>query len=222
MSSPRDIAAGPRLRWIALAVAAIGHGAVVAALARLPSGSVAAQAPSVLAVKWVGDDKPAEAAPEPPVKPRPLPMEPKPRMQPARRSEPLPVPTPAEVPAAVAEPAAEPAALPLAAAPSAGSAQTAPLPVVAPRFDADYLSNPAPAYPGASRAMGEQGKVFLRVLVTPQGQAQEVVVRTGSGYRRLDDAALDAVRRWRFVPARQGDEAVAAWVIVPISFTLRR
>ena len=68
--------------------------------------------------------------------------------------------------------------------------------------------------------MGEQGRVFLRVLVAADGVAQQVELKTTSGSPRLDHAALDAVKRWRFVPARQGDQAVAAWVVVPISFSL--
>ena len=58
--------------------------------------------------------------------------------------------------------------------------------------------------------------------MTPQGEAKEVRIRTSSGFERLDLAAMEAVRRWKFVPARQGDEAVEAWVVVPILFSLRR
>ncbi len=62
--------------------------------------------------------------------------------------------------------------------------------------------------------------MLLRVHVTPAGTPDAVEVRTSSGSLRLDNAALEAVRRWRFVPARQGEATVAAWVLVPISFTL--
>ena len=111
-------------------------------------------------------------------------------------------------------PAAEPA--------SAANANGESAPFIAPLFNADYLSNPAPIYPSASRATGEQGKVFLSVQVSPTGEALEVRLRASSGFDRLDIAALEAVRRWKFVPARQGAEAVTAWVVVPISFSLRR
>lgn len=96
-----------------------------------------------------------------------------------------------------------------------------PPPVVQPRFDAAYLDNPRPPYPGVSRRLGEEGEVRLRVQVDPAGLAQQVEIQQGSGYPRLDQAALETVRQWRFVPARQGDQPVAAWVIVPIQFTLR-
>ena len=92
--------------------------------------------------------------------------------------------------------------------------------ITAPRFDAAYLNNPAPEYPPASRRAGEVGKVILRVFVKTDGHAGEVVLRTSSGYTRLDEAAIAAVRNWRFVSATQGAQAIAAWVLVPVSFTL--
>ncbi|MEW6591746.1 MAG: energy transducer TonB, partial [Pseudomonadota bacterium] len=99
--------------------------------------------------------------------------------------------------------------------------QALPPPLVQPRFNADYLDNPKPPYPSISRRMGEEGEVRLRVQVDAAGNAQQVEIERSSGYPRLDQAALDTVKRWRFVPARQGEQAVAAAVIVPIQFTLR-
>lgn len=115
-----------------------------------------------------------------------------------------------------AEPAATPAAV---AAPAPAAA--APQPIVAPQFSANYLNNPAPVYPNGARRMGEEGRVLLRVHVTVDGQADEVQLHRSSGSPTLDEAASAAVRNWRFVPARQGETAVAAWVIVPIDFRLR-
>lgn len=94
-------------------------------------------------------------------------------------------------------------------------------PVTQPRFDAGYLDNPAPAYPSISRRMGENGKVLLRVFVEPNGRPSQIQINTGSGSPRLDQAAQEAVWRWKFVPARRGDEAVGAWVLVPIIFNLK-
>jgi periplasmic protein TonB len=61
---------------------------------------------------------------------------------------------------------------------------------------------------------------MLRVHVNDKGIADMVQVHASSGFGLLDEAALDAVRRWRFVPARQGERPVSAWVIVPIVFSL--
>lgn len=147
---------------------------------------------------------PSTAEPVVPVSPR---TDPAPAV-----NAPVAVETPASRPSAAAPaPAHSPAPVPApAAAPK----------TVAPRFDAAYLSNPAPVYPPLSRRLGEEGKVVLRVHVEPDGQPSHVELRTSSGFARLDEAALGAVRRWRFVPARRGDEAVAAWVLVPLNFTL--
>ncbi len=92
--------------------------------------------------------------------------------------------------------------------------------VVPPRFDAAYLQNPEPGYPLVSKRLGEEGKVLLRVLVNPEGLAEQVEVRQSSGHPRLDQAAIGTVRRWRFTPARRGGDRLAAWVLVPLSFQL--
>lgn len=89
-----------------------------------------------------------------------------------------------------------------------------------PRFDADYLNNPAPIYPRVSRRLREQGVVMLRVHVLPSGTPEVVELKTSSGSPRLDDSAVEAVRKWKFVPAQSGGRAVSAWVIVPIEFSL--
>jgi protein TonB len=94
-------------------------------------------------------------------------------------------------------------------------------PVTPPRFDAAYLDNPAPTYPVLSKRRGEQGRVLLRVLVAADGTAERVELAKSSGAERLDHAALETVRRWRFVPAKAGAAPVAAWVYVPIAFTLQ-
>jgi protein TonB len=87
-------------------------------------------------------------------------------------------------------------------------------------FDAAYLNNPAPAYPLTSRRQGESGKVLLLVQVTPHGTAAQVEIKQSCGFPRLDEAALEAVRKWRFVPARLGEVAIAASVVVPLNFKL--
>jgi protein TonB len=85
---------------------------------------------------------------------------------------------------------------------------------------AAYLRSPAPSYPLASRRAGEQGTVTLRVRVSPDGLATRVVVERSSGSPHLDAAALEAVKAWRFTPARRGADAVESWMLVPIVFRL--
>jgi protein TonB len=94
------------------------------------------------------------------------------------------------------------------------------LPVVGPRYDAAYLSNPVPQYPVAARRLKLQGTATIRVFVSPDGRPKTVKLEKTSGARILDDAALDAVQHWLFVPARRGDKPVAAEVDVPVRFRL--
>ena len=142
-----------------------------------------------------------------------------------RTQAPQPVEKVPEPPPVVAEAAAvSPITLPVVEPPPAPVAQAAvvpePPPIVPPRFNADYLQNPAPAYPALARRMHEQGKVLIRVLVSVDGVPERIELKSSSGYARLDQSALETIRNWKFVPARQGDQKVAAWVVVPITFTL--
>lgn len=127
---------------------------------------------------------------------------------------------PPEVPFAAVPPvmplSSESAAPKPSPAPPLAAAQAATPPV----FNAAYLRNPPPRYPLVARRNGEEGTVTLKVLVNAEGNPASVDVERTSGSRHLDIAALDTVRSWRFVPARRGDRAVEAWVLVPIVFRL--
>lgn len=91
-----------------------------------------------------------------------------------------------------------------------------------PSFQANYLNNPKPSYPSRSMALGEEGRVMLRVAVNEHGHPVRVEIVRSSGFPRLDEAARRTVERgWRFAPARRGEQAVAGVVQVPISFALR-
>ncbi|AOF83765.1 hypothetical protein BSY238_3332 [Methyloversatilis sp. RAC08] len=136
---------------------------------------------------------------------------------PSAESAPVQEPAPPEPVAIDVVPATAPAPAAVTAAPVA-----APPPLEPPRFDAAYLSNPKPAYPMLSRRAGEEGRVMLRVMVEANGMPSKVDIEKSSGFPRLDEAALDAVRKWKFVPARRGNEAVAESVMVPLSFSLPR
>ncbi len=162
---------------------------------------------------------PAEEVKRPPPPPPPPPKV-APRPQPVRPQPILVARQPVEAaPAFVVAPQPPP---PLQApAPNLTAPPAPPAPVVvAARFDADYLHNPKPVYPAVARRNGEEGKVLLKVRVSAEGAALDVEVKQSSGFARLDTAAREAVARWRFVPARRGDEAVESWVVVPITFSL--
>ena len=107
-----------------------------------------------------------------------------------------------------------------AAAPSTASGKTGSPSLVEPSADADYLKNPPPGYPRISRRNGEQGTVIVRVFISTQGTPEKAEVRTSSGFARLDQAALEAVQRWRFVPGRRNGTPEAMWFNIPVRFIL--
>jgi len=214
--------------WRALGAVAGLHALAIFALLNVESvaQSVGLQQPLMVSLLTPSEPAPLREIPPPPPPP------PRQQAQPPMQAPPI-LAAPASAPAveAVAPPPLEaaplpavlPAPTPAPPQPVVQAAVTAPAPaqISAPRFDADYLDNPAPAYPPLSRRMGEHGRVLLRVHVTPEGSPAQIEIRESSGFERLDKAARDTVQRWRFVPAKQGDRGVSAWVLIPISFSLR-
>ncbi len=89
-----------------------------------------------------------------------------------------------------------------------------------PVFDASYLNNPAPSYPESAKRRGIQGKVLLNVIVKIDGSAAAVTVLNSSGSSILDEAAIEAVREWKFIPANRSGNVVQASVVVPIEFKI--
>jgi protein TonB len=62
--------------------------------------------------------------------------------------------------------------------------------------------------------------VLLRVLVDGQGRSKQVEINRSSGSDALDRAAAEAIKHWRFHPARHGDKSIESWLRVPIEFRL--
>ncbi len=83
-----------------------------------------------------------------------------------------------------------------------------------------YAYSPKPEYPDGARREGKEGRVLLRVLVDAEGRSKSIQVTGSSGNEALDQSAAEAIKRWRFSPARYGDEPVASWVRIPIDFRL--
>ena len=77
-----------------------------------------------------------------------------------------------------------------------------------------------PVYPPRCLRMGIEGRVRVWVLVGENGKVQEVTLDRSSGESALDESALEAVRTWRFEPARRNGVPVRAWAIVPVEFKL--
>lgn len=215
----------------ALALVVLAHVGVFYALQTMGAFTLPVP-PAALMVELLQDTITAPKAPVvTPPKPETTPTRPTPVAQ--SRTQPVVAPPVLATQSAQAAPSLEAAKPEKASAPFANAAPAAPSAIAAtpaaapaqvataPRFDADYLDNPAPAYPPLSKKAGEEGRVLLYVFVEASGVAGKIEVRTSSGFERLDRAAMAAVKRWKFVPAKQGAEAVAAWVLVPIAFSMK-
>ncbi len=205
LTGPALCDTGPAHRWGTVASVVAAHVAILLlASSFVPARQLAdlAQPLTVRLIEWL-----PETAPKPvPAKPPPTP---------ARPRQLVPVAQPAPVLAAqpvVSEVVPVQAVLP---APTFAAP-----PLVEARFDVAYLNNPKPVYPAASRRLGEEGRVLLRVQVDAEGHAESVDIKTSSGFPRLDNAAREAVARWRFVPARRGETTVPSAVLVPVVFNL--
>ena len=140
--------------------------------------------------------------------PEPLPPEPAP-----------PVEAPKQAPHSSTTAVAKPSR-PAAVVVRSNNAATRPGPAIAAR--PRYRSNPPPEYPVEARRLHQEGLALLGVEVSAEGHPTSVHIKRSSGVSVLDQAALDAVRRWTFEPARVGGLPMASSVDVPIRFSLAR
>jgi periplasmic protein TonB len=83
-----------------------------------------------------------------------------------------------------------------------------------------YHTNPKPDYPIPSLRRREEGIVLLNVQVQADGTPAAISLNRGCGHPLLDRAALDAVRRWTFEPARAAGVPVSSLVVIPVRFSL--
>ncbi len=181
-------------------------------------------------------------APAPEVKSTP---QQQPKLQPAYQtprpamSAPGPTATPQSDPGPLAMAPSPIAPEPSPAAPSVAHAAAAPTspnpaskpntplaPAALPKLElpsssADYLNNPKPPYPALSKRLGEQGKVLVRVWIGTDGTASHASIKTSSGFDRLDQAALNTVQGWRYVPGKRGGSPEAMWFDVPVNWVLQ-
>jgi protein TonB len=85
---------------------------------------------------------------------------------------------------------------------------------------ASVLRGASPKYPAAARKAGWEGAVVVSILVDETGRAAAVTIRESSHYDSLDEAAVEAVKKWRFSPARRNGEPVASMHTVRVRFRL--
>jgi protein TonB len=85
-----------------------------------------------------------------------------------------------------------------------------------------YLKRPAPSYPAYSRRAGETGRVLVRVLIDEKGDPLRLELQESSGFARLDDSAMSAIRAARFKPYTEDGQPRSVWVLIPIVFDLEK
>lgn len=95
-------------------------------------------------------------------------------------------------------------------------------PVTMPNPFAKGLNNPKPPYPLISRRLNEEGKVVLNVCVSLSGLVENLKLEKTSGHQRLDDIAIETVKKWKFIPAKNQDRDINACYLLPVQFILRK
>lgn len=209
----------------------LAHGAVLALIVS-HFGAKRVEPPAVppIAIEVVAAAQPTVAATppapqprKPPPRPTPHPVAkavpPKPRAPLAQAVQPTERASPKAPDVAATQPT--PPAAATAPAPTPPAPAPAPEPIATPPVgNAAYLHNPAPRYPEAAQEEGWEGRVVLRVHVDAAGRPVSVDLHSSSGHDMLDKAALAAVRRWTFVPAKRGSTPIDGWVDVPLDFRL--
>lgn len=167
--------------------------------------------------------EPKVAPPPPKAEPEPV----KPQPKPITKQPPLKQTAPKQkTPPPVAKPAsAAPAPAitkPVTRQAPASSAKTTEPSTQLPSADAAGLNNKAPVYPMLSRKRKEQGTVWLLLLVSKDGLVTELKLKKTSGFDRLDQAALQAVKKWKFQPARKEGQPIDYWYELPLKFSLQQ
>lgn len=196
------------------------HAAAVAAFWQQAPVPAPAE-PIVMQAVLLSPPAPVQTKPTPtPAAPKPsaTPVEKKPIKPPVKRTAPTPKHQPLQQKTPVTT--TQVAAVQASATSRSAAAVATPASYQAPSAEAQGLNNAAPAYPPTSRKKREQGVVWLEVHVGVQGELLEIKLKTSSGFSRLDDAALRAVKHWRFQPALRDGKAVDAWYDLPVRFSL--
>ncbi|WP_292922603.1 energy transducer TonB [Novosphingobium sp. SCN 63-17] len=214
---PARYGEGRRFSTRALVITAAVHIAAVAGLLTVQHHAAKHQEDRLVAVTL-------SLAPPPP--PSPQAKQP-PQTQPVPTTQPLPqivIPQAVATPAAI-DPVPQPVIQPGPPTPPAPAAP--PAPPAAPStvqggdLGTRMVSGAPPRYPVESRRHKEQGTVVLALILGLDGAVEQISVSGSSGFRRLDDAALSAVRKWRWEPTLRGGQAVKVRGLVEIPFVLQ-
>jgi protein TonB len=212
-----------QLNWFAIGIALALEGIFLAALISMGVVSVTKTEKRELTVLDIRASRPEPAAPpapSQPSEPKPTPQQqpktevvvPQPKIPVQTANTPIPVAVEAPTPQVSAPPSQNPAP----AAPTSGSG-----PVNVANLNTNLLSGAPPSYPMGSRRKREQGTVVLRLVISEDGRVSDVSIHRSSGFSALDEAAVAAVRKWRWSPTIRDGQRVQITGLVQIPFVLK-
>ncbi len=166
-----------------------------------------------------------QRAPVPPSKQQQRPVAP-PQPRQLVAETPVTAPTDPVAPAPPPKPIQAPVVLapaPVAAAPVPAIAAPLPVGPVALSSELSVICphHPDRRYPNMSIRLGEEGRVVVQVELSETGQITSAQVQSSSGFERLDNAALAAVRTWRCTPATRNGQPVRATALQPFKFEFK-
>lgn len=209
---------GSKSRWPAILIVIGIHAALAPALLSLGYQAVKQRQASLVAVSLSSPPPPPAAPPE-----QPQSQTLQTTVQRAQVDIPTQVPRPVVAMVPTSVPQVQPMAIsaPVAATPAPAPAPPAPpSTVTSDALGTRMISGNPPRYPVESRRKKEQGTVELLLILGTDGRVETISVARSSGFGRLDEAALNAVRRWRWAPTLQGGTPVKVRGVVEIPFVL--
>ena len=83
------------------------------------------------------------------------------------------------------------------------------------------LSPIRPTYPEIAQEAGIEGVVVVQAFIDKKGRVKETLILKGVPNTGLDEAAMEAIRKTRFRPAKQRERAVGVWISIPVTFKLK-
>ena len=82
--------------------------------------------------------------------------------------------------------------------------------------------NPPPDYPAAAKELGLEGLVVIKVKVSKEGLPLSSSIAASSGHKILDEAAIESVLKWKFIPAKKNGKPINGYVQIPIEFRIKK
>lgn len=221
-----------RLNWVAIGTALALEGVFFAALLSMGIVSVSTARKQAITVFNIPVSTPepasapaAEPAPPQTEEAKPTPQQPrteiiapKPKIAVKTAETQIAVATPDPTPAPSSAPAN---GSPTGQAPASGVPGTGSGPVSVSNLNTNLIQGTPPAYPRSSRRKREQGTVVLKLVIKEDGRVANAAIHKSSGFSALDDAALAAVRGWRWSPTIREGQKVQITGLVQIPFVLK-